>query len=111
MRSIIVLLLLALYVSAAYNNTLAEELSRGFMYDVAGDFYDGDGENKDQAYFTSPSAVAYDSTRNLMYVADSSTKVIRMIDMATNIVTTVAGMNTGLPVSMSQIFATGMLLN
>jgi hypothetical protein len=98
-------------VSAAYNNTLAAELSKGFLFNVAGDFYDGDGENKDQAYFTSPSAIAYDSTRDLLYVTDLATNVVRMIDMATNIVTTIAGIKYGLPVSSSQISASGMLLN
>jgi DNA-binding beta-propeller fold protein YncE len=96
-------------VSAAYNNTLAAELSKGFLYDVAGDFYDGDGENKDQAYFTAPSAIAYDSTRNLMYVSDTYSNIVRVIDMGTNIITTIAGIKVGLPVSMSQLFYPGML--
>jgi len=82
--------------------------------------YSGDGGPATSARLNQPAGLAFDSARNLLYIADSGQNVVRRIDLATNVITTVAGNgNTtgnfagdGGPATSAQLaFPTGIALN
>jgi len=53
--------------------------------------FSGNNVDAKSALLNNPSAVAVDNVRKFLYVADESNDVVRKIDLATNIITTVAG--------------------
>jgi DNA-binding beta-propeller fold protein YncE len=53
--------------------------------------YSGDGGAASNATMYSPSGVALDTVNNLLYIADNLNRVIRVVDLATNIINTFAG--------------------
>ena len=83
-----------LYVcDASANRVRAINLSTGIITTVAGDGaqgYGGDGGLATAAQLYGPVAVAADAAGNL-YIADSNNLVIRRVEAATGVITTVAG--------------------
>jgi trimeric autotransporter adhesin len=68
--------------------------STGIITTVAGsglDGYSGDGGPAKSAQLSAPTGVGVDSTRRLIYIADNANNVIRMINMTTGNIFTVAG--------------------
>jgi trimeric autotransporter adhesin len=68
--------------------------STGVITTVAGTGttgYSGDGGPAKSAQFSAPTGVGVDSTRRLIYIADNANNVIRMINMTTGSISTVAG--------------------
>ncbi len=55
--------------------------------------YSGDGGPAVNAMFNAPAGLAYDGAGHLT-IADSGNHVLRQIDLATNIITTIAGNHT-----------------
>jgi hypothetical protein len=53
--------------------------------------YGGDGGPAARAAFNSLTSIALDSTNRKLYVADSNAYVVRVVDLTTNIITTIAG--------------------
>ena len=53
--------------------------------------FSGNNVDAKSALLNNPSDVAVDNVRKLLYFADESNDVVRKIDLATNIITTVAG--------------------
>lgn len=80
------------YVADSGNHAIRKINSSGMVTTIAGN---GSIGNQDgigtQATFNSPQGIAYDSIGNRLFVADSGNHVIRMIDLSTFGVTTVAG--------------------
>ncbi len=62
--------------------SLLAGVSKGFV---------GDGAAAASARLNSPTGLALDSARNLLYVADTNNQRIRRIDLVTNVITTFAG--------------------
>lgn len=85
-----------LYITDVYydRNNVRKIDRQGIITTVAGkvgqDGYSGDNGLAIQAQFSGPLAVAVDATGNV-YIADSNNSVIRRVDVATQIVTTVVG--------------------
>jgi hypothetical protein len=81
------------FVADTYNNRVLEVTPRGHIKVVAGDGragYRGDNGPGIFAELNQPAGVAVDARGNL-YIADSASNVIRRVDAATGIITTVAG--------------------
>jgi hypothetical protein len=81
------------YIADTYNNRVVEVTPQGHIFAVAGDGvagYSGDGGLAVFAELNEPTGLALDAQGNL-YIADSSNNVIRRVDAATGIITTVAG--------------------
>jgi hypothetical protein len=57
----------------------------------AGASYSGDGGPASSATMYQPLGLAVDTVNNLLYVADSSNRVIRVINVTSNIINTFAG--------------------
>lgn len=53
--------------------------------------YSGDGGPAKSASLNAPTGVGVDSTRRLIYIADNANNVVRMINMSTGSISTVAG--------------------
>lgn len=53
----------------------------------------GDGGLATLASFKNPTGLAFDSTRDLLYIADSDCNVVRAVAMATQVITTLVGQN------------------
>jgi DNA-binding beta-propeller fold protein YncE len=53
--------------------------------------YSGEGGAASSATMYSPSGVTLDTVNNLLYIADNRNRVIRVVDLATNIINTFAG--------------------
>ena len=84
-----------LFIADRDNNAVEElNLSNGSLVTIAGNgtFGDaGDGGPATSAELASPSAVALDSTGTNLYIADTFNDAIRKVNLATGIITTVAG--------------------
>jgi hypothetical protein len=81
------------FFSDSYNNRVDEVLPDGTLRAVAGNGtagYSGDGGPASSAELSFPVGVAVDALGNV-YIADASNNVIRRVDSATGIITTVAG--------------------
>jgi hypothetical protein len=81
------------FVADTYNNRVLEVTPRGRIEVVAGNGragYRGDNGPGIFAELNQPAGVAVDAKGNL-YIADSANNVIRRVDAATRIITTVAG--------------------
>lgn len=66
----------------------------GIITTVAGNGYygySGDGGPATLAQLNAPTGVGIDSTRRLIYIADNANNAVRMIDMSSGNITTVAG--------------------
>jgi uncharacterized protein (TIGR03437 family) len=99
-----------LYISDSGNNVVREvcaktcpawggvaaEINTYAGYFSAGPGYGGDGGQANRAQLQNPNGLAVDSAGNL-YIADSDNHVIRKVNAATGVITTVAG--NGLPTS------------
>jgi len=111
-------------------NVYAITLSSGQVTRIAGiapdavngnSGYSGDGGPATSARLNQPAGLAFDAGRNWLYIADSGQNVVRRIDLATNIITTVAGNGNpalnlfsgdGGPATSAQLgFPTGIALN
>ena len=57
--------------------------------------YSGDGDLATLATMNNPSGLAIDTTRGLLYIADSRNNLIRMVTKSTGIIVTVAGLTPG----------------
>ena len=86
-----------LYIADADNNRIREvNLSTGIITTVVGTGaggYNGDGMQATAAELSDPSAVALDGLGNL-YIGDTGNNRIREVNLATGIITTVAGSGT-----------------
>jgi hypothetical protein len=81
------------FISDTYNNRVLEVTRRGSIRVVAGTGragFSGDNGPAVRAELNQPTGLALDAIGNL-YIADSSNNVIRRVDAATGIITTVAG--------------------
>ena len=87
-----------LYIADYYNDVIREVYAAtGIVNTVIGNGltgYSGDGGPALSAELNAPIGIRFD-TRNNLYIADSNNNVIRMVNGATGIITTVAG--TGVP--------------
>jgi sugar lactone lactonase YvrE len=87
-----------LFIADYANNRIREvNPTTGLISTVAGKGipgYSGDGHAATQAELYFPTDVALDGSGNL-YIADPSNNVIRMVNMATGVITTVAGNGSG----------------
>jgi uncharacterized repeat protein (TIGR02543 family) len=85
-----------LYIADQYNNIIRQvDHNTGAISTVAGNYkkgagYSGDGGPATSAQLYNPNGVALDASGNL-YISDSSNCVIRFVDYATGIISTVAG--------------------
>jgi sugar lactone lactonase YvrE len=86
------------YFADVLNNVIRKvSLSTGIITTVAGTGnagYNGDGAVATAAELTHPDGVAFDNNGNL-YIADYGNHVVREVNAATGIITTVAGNGTG----------------
>ena len=85
-----------LYISDFQNNRIRKVDTSGIITTVAGtgtSGYSGDNGQATSAKLNFPSGLAIDSHDNL-YIADESNQVIRKLDTASGIITTVAGTGT-----------------
>ena len=84
------------YIADSGNNRIRLiKQSTGIISTVAGNGaarYTGDSGPATLAALNDPSDVALDPLYNLLYIADSKNDVIRMVNISTGIITTVAGM-------------------
>jgi hypothetical protein len=81
------------FVADTVNNRVVEVLPNGLLAVFAGNGkagYKGDGGRAAHAELTEPTGVAVDSFGNV-YIADAGNNVVRRVDSATGIITTVAG--------------------
>jgi sugar lactone lactonase YvrE len=86
---------------SGYQNIRMIDLNTGIISKIGGmnpnggslAGYSGDGGPATAATFQSPSGLAYDGAGHLT-IADSGNHVLRQIDLATNIITTIAGNHT-----------------
>jgi sugar lactone lactonase YvrE len=83
------------YVADTNNNVIRKIDSQGFTITLAGSgetgFADGIGTN---AKFNKPSGICIDTSLNVLFVCDTSNHAIRKIEIATGVVTTIAGSGT-----------------
>ena len=102
-----------LYIADAGNNQVREvDLSTGIITTVAGNSiggYAGDNSLAISAELGSPQGVAVDNSGHL-YIADTGNNVIREVDLATGIITTIAGGGSNSSATYSGS-ATGVQLN
>jgi hypothetical protein len=85
-----------MYFSERYNHVIRKVNTSGIISTIAGDGYSGstgDGGAATAATLNFPGGLALDASGNL-YIADQSNHKIRKIDLATGIITTVAGTGT-----------------
>ena len=84
------------YIADSGNNRIRLiKQSTGIISTVAGNGaarYTGDSGPATLASLDNPSDVALDPLYNLLYIADTNNDVIRMVNISTGIITTVAGM-------------------
>jgi DNA-binding beta-propeller fold protein YncE len=59
----------------------------------AGDYYLGDGGAPTNASLFDPMHVAVDSVNNLVYIADMTNQIVRVVNQTSNTISTVAGMH------------------
>jgi hypothetical protein len=59
----------------------------------AGDYYLGDGGAPTNGYLISPTHLAVDSVNNLVYIADMSNQIVRVVNRTSNTISTVAGIH------------------
>jgi uncharacterized repeat protein (TIGR01451 family) len=87
-----------LYVSHGFGHRVyRRDAATGTLSPLAGDGfsgYSGDGGPAPQARLSLPYGLAVDQTLNRVYVADIGNHVIRAVDLATGVITTVAGTGT-----------------
>jgi hypothetical protein len=86
-----------LYIADTLNNRIRKVSSIGAITTVAGtgvEGFSGDGGAATAARIAQPDSVALDSAGNL-YIADTYNHRIRKVDVATGIITTIAGNGTG----------------
>ena len=88
-----------LVLADAFNNTLRKiEAATGVVTSLAGNGqkgFKGDGGAAKESQFSSPIQIALDPAGKRLYVADIGNRRIRRIDLASGIVTTVAGNGQG----------------
>jgi len=88
-----------LYIADRGNNRVrVVNLLTAKIRNVAGDVNgapgnSGDGGSATAALLTSPSGVAIDTAKNLLYIADTGNNLIRMVNLTSNIITTYAGIS------------------
>ncbi len=82
-----------IYVADEHSHQIRAIASNGVVSLLAGagKGFAGDGAAAASARLNSPTGLALDSARNLLYVADTANQRIRRIDLATNVITTLAG--------------------
>jgi len=81
------------YIADTYNNRVLEVSSAGWVLRVIGTGragYSGDGGDAGRARLDMPIGLALDTAGNL-YLADSANNVVRRVDAASGVITTVAG--------------------
>jgi DNA-binding beta-propeller fold protein YncE len=72
---------------------LALLVSSDIIKTFAGDYYLGDGGTPTHANLYTPKGVAFDSVNNLVYIADTTNHIIRVINRTSNTISTVAGIH------------------
>ena len=86
------------YIADTFNNRIrVVKSTTGIVSTVAGTGiagFGGDGGHATLAQLCAPNSVAMDSTARLIYISDSLNYRIRMVNMSTGIITTVAGTGT-----------------
>lgn len=84
-----------MYISDTDNMRIrAVNMSTKVIQTIAGNGslgYSGDGGNARFATFRNATGITLDSLNKLLYIADGQNHVVRMINLTTNIITTVAG--------------------
>jgi DNA-binding beta-propeller fold protein YncE len=86
------------YIADPGNNVVRVVNSGGVISNFAGSYlsgYTGDGGAATTAKMNYPRAVAIDSSRNLVYIADTNNNVVRVVDRATSKINTFAGSTAG----------------
>ena len=87
-----------LYIADTGNNRIRKVvLSTNIITTIAGNGTrgnTGDGGPATSAQLNNPIDVAVDSSRNILYIADTNNNIIRKVDLSTNIITTIAGTGT-----------------
>jgi NHL repeat len=81
------------FIADTFNNRVVKVTPKGKVTTVAGTGaagYSGDGGRAASARLSEPAGLALDARGNL-YIADSANNVIRRVDAATGVITTVAG--------------------
>lgn len=84
-----------LYVGDYGNNRVRKiNLSTGIVTTIAGTGvggYSGDGGQATSAKLSNPAGLAFDTIANKLFIVDNNNSCVRQVDMATGIITTVAG--------------------
>ena len=84
-----------LFIADTNNNVVREvNAETGVISTVAGNGtcgYSGDGGQATSAELDCPCGVAVDSTAGLLYIADTGNNVVRVVDLASGVITTFAG--------------------
>jgi DNA-binding beta-propeller fold protein YncE len=84
-----------LYLADTWNNRIRKiDLRMGIISSVAGTGakgYDGDGGSAVKARFGGIYSIAFDATGKRLYLADLDNRRVRMVDLTTQTVTTIAG--------------------
>ncbi len=110
-----------IFIADTFNNVIREVVhSTGEIITVAGNGdsgYNGDGGQATDAQLTAPTAVAVDAAGDL-FIADNGNDVVRAVDHATGLISTIAGDNVwgysgdGGPATAAALnFPTGVALN
>jgi DNA-binding beta-propeller fold protein YncE len=85
------------YMSSRTNNVVSVvDVAQNKITAVYGTFgssglYSGDGSAASSANLYQPLGIALDTVNNLLYIADSMNRVIRVVNMATDVINTFAG--------------------
>lgn len=81
-------------ISSAIAQTFATSTVAGSVPGVTGiapGFADGAGQSASGARFQGPAGIAVDTTNHFVYIADTANQRIRKLDLATGLVSTIAG--------------------